>query len=339
MAQLGIRSSYPYVTPRFDALSAAQKGAGLISQAVREALGTLVNPAICDQLLSRSLTDHGLSEIPEQGPAVGAWLERSLSPLVTHAVGPDAAELLLSELSPVAAYAAAIVQAAPSKAPSPPGGFPPDPPLNVLTPLRDTPLEFVSPCALAPEDITRPVHVSPAPSPRASRRGETTERFVLETPIASRKAKAAAEPCPPSTASREPTRPQNMANLRAQQPLPRVLVATRQPACLDSLQRYLGGTVSVLQISDLVTLLEALEGAEASQFVLLIDCQQPSVHASSVAALRADMPIGTTVLIWGADDATWRAIDADKSHQDRWVRCSREATLEDVGSLCSMLLG
>jgi hypothetical protein len=72
---------------------------------------------------------------------------------------------------------------------------------------------------------------------------------------------------------------------------------------------------------------------------VLIDCHSPTVHISSVSAIGEDLPRGTTVVLWGVDDNTWQSIDRDRSPACRWVRCSSEATSDDVGSLCSMLLG
>ena len=56
-------------------------------------------------------------------------------------------------------------------------------------------------------------------------------------------------------------------------------------------------------------------------------------------AFGEDLPRGTTVVLWGADDPTWAQLDRERTPACRWVRCSREATTDDVGSLCSMLLG
>src|SRR5688572_4697197 len=85
---------------------ATQKGSGLISRAVREALSTLVSPTICEQLINRSLASQGLTAVPESGTEIGEWLEGSLRSEVETAVGPDAADLMMMQLGPIAAYAA-----------------------------------------------------------------------------------------------------------------------------------------------------------------------------------------------------------------------------------------
>jgi hypothetical protein len=121
--------------------------------------------------------------------------------------------------------------------------------------------------------------------------------------------------------------------------LPQVLTATNDQQDLAALRRYLSGTAKVTHIPDLVGLLDALGEPGLLEPIVLIDCQRPSVHITSVAAIGEDLPRGTTVVLWGADDNVWQQIDRERSPSCRWVRCSREATTDDVGSLCSMLLG
>jgi hypothetical protein len=94
-----------------------------------------------------------------------------------------------------------------------------------------------------------------------------------------------------------------------------------------------------VHVPDLVGLLDALEEPDVIEPVVLIDCHNPTVHISSVSAIGEDLPRGTTVVLWGVDEATWQQLDRERAPACRWVRCSSEATTDDVGSLCSMLLG
>jgi hypothetical protein len=130
-----------------------------------------------------------------------------------------------------------------------------------------------------------------------------------------------------------------MSQSQADKAMPYVLTATADATDLESLRRYLAKTAQVVHIPDLVGLLDALEGNQLVEPIVLIDCQRPTVHVTSVAAIGEDLPRGTTVVLWGADDPTWAQLDRDRTPACRWVRCSREATTDDVGSLCSMLLG
>jgi hypothetical protein len=118
-----------------------------------------------------------------------------------------------------------------------------------------------------------------------------------------------------------------------------VLTATSHLDSLAALRRYLSGTASVVHVPDFVGLLDALDEDSVIEPIVLIDCQRPTVHITSVAAIGEDLPRGTTVVLWGADESTWQQVDRDRMPSCRWVRCSSEATPHDVGSLCSMLLG
>ena len=37
-------------------------------------------------------------------------------------------------------------------------------------------------------------------------------------------------------------------------------------------------------------------------------------------------------------DRAWQQLESSRSPGQRWVRCSNEASADDVGSLCAMLL-
>ena len=72
--------------------------------------------------------------------------------------------------------------------------------------------------------------------------------------------------------------------------------------------------------------------------VLIVDCRRPCVRPTTVAAMAPELPPGTTVVLWGADDLTESELeDVDPSSRD-WIRCTAEATAQDLVSLCSLLL-
>lgn len=358
---------------------ATQKGTGLISRAVREALSTLVSPQLCEQLISRSLAAQGLAAVPESGTEIGEWLEGALRSEVETTVGPDAADLMMMQLGPIAAYAAisqpsmqpmsgsapanANAGSANSSAPSIPAVRRSDPDLDDRpTDLRfDLTAEPVWAPASGPpskgkqrsDDPFRsdpPTGVFAAPredgSPIASFLAGGGKRPTDESPK-TMPAQAAAAPmlapsAPSSTNAKfrtaRPSPPDELANDVAKG-LPLVLTATNNSDALSALRRYLTNAASVVHVPDLVGLLDALEEPDVVEPVVLIDCHNPTVHISSVSAIGEDLPRGTTVVLWGVDEATWQQLDRDRAPACRWVRCSSEATTDDVGSLCSMLLG
>lgn len=349
-------------------LMATQKESGPISRAVREALSTLVSPQMCEQLIRRSLASQGLEAVPESGTEIGEWLEGSLRGEVETAVGPDAADLMMMELGPIAAYAAIAVPSvaagapkaandvAPTKVeresesdisgrptqlrfdagahreaaelerePAPKAAssaFASDPPTGVFKQPADDGGAVASYLAQgrspAPEARTLvPVKPSPTQVPaKADRTGKISTRG------------SGARPLPqPETANGD------------ERPLPMVLTATSNRQAFEALRGYLGRAARVVHVPDLVGLLDTLEEPDAVEPVVLIDCHSPTLHISSVSAIGEDLPRGTTVVLWGVDEPTWQQLDRDRAPACRWVRCSSEATTDDVGSLCSMLLG
>jgi hypothetical protein len=320
------------------------KGGGLISRTVREALGTLVSPQLCEQLIAKSLAAQGLDNVPEQGTIIGEWLEGALRAEIEAAVGADAADLVLSQLGPIAAYAAisqpqqqAAAGGRAARAAAPSNALPdfdddePDRPTDLRMNPEDTDW---SPFGQNPGSATRQRN-EPADSDASRRRDPFSDPAVRTLPPA-----RPADQRPANDVAFYTARPQPGTDLKSHRPttLPFVLTATSDVGDLEALKRYLHGTASVVHIPDLVGLLDTLESGLVEP-VVLIDCKRPTVHISSVAALGEDLPRGSTVVLWGADEATWQQIDRDKSPRCRWVRCSREASTADVGSLCSMLIG
>jgi hypothetical protein len=361
---------------------ATQKGSGLISRAVREALSTLVSPQLCEQLISRSLASQGLSAVPESGTEIGEWLEGSLRGEVEITVGPDAADLMMMQLGPIAAYAAISQPSLPvaahapananananSSAPSiPVSARRSDPDLDD----RPTDLRF----DLGAEPVWAPASGPPEKGRQRSddpfRSDPPTGVFAAPrgdgSPIASFLESGGKRPSDPAGRTLPPSRPEssvppgpapssalstNTTKNRTARPspldevagesgkaLPLVLTATSNREALSALRRYLTNSAAVVHVPDLVGLLDALEEPDVIEPVVLIDCHNPTVHISSVSAIGEDLPRGTTVVLWGVDEATWQQLDRERAPACRWVRCSSEATTDDVGSLCSMLLG
>jgi hypothetical protein len=365
---------------------ATQKGSGLISRAVREALSTLVSPQLCEQLISRSLASQGLTDVPESGTEIGEWLEGALRGEVEITVGPDAADLMMMQLGPIAAYAAIAQPSMPATPPSPRAtntnsGVSSTAPSTPAERRSNPDLDDERPTDLRFDLGAEPVWAPASGPPDQSRKGGSdpfrsdppTGVFAAPredgSPIASFMAGkrgsdadvhtlAPAKPTSPSPVQpssqlvADSTSKNRVGVSRTARPspldevasdtgkaLPLVLTATSNREALAALRRYLTNAASVVHVPDLVGLLDTLEEPNIIEPVVLIDCHNPTLHISSVAAIGEDLPRGTTVVLWGVDDATWQQLDRERAPACRWVRCSSEATTDDVGSLCSMLLG
>lgn len=294
---------------------ATQKDGGLVSRAVREALGTLVSPQIYSQLIARSLKVAGLDSIPESGRALASWIQGPLDREIDAVVGPDAAELVAAQLSPIVAHASVPTPVPP--APSP-----------------ESPRSPAEPHAESGRDrfgSEQPTGMVGAAKARDARPDlvRTARLKVTREQLAQLQGDAG-----------HTSRPQAQeAAGRTPESLTHVLTASASAASIDALAKYLSGTGKVQPVRDLVGLLDLLDGTGLREPIVLLDCQRPTVHVTSIAAIGEDLPRGTTIVLWGVSDDTWAQLDRDRIPSCRWVRCSHEATTDDVGSLCAMLIG
>lgn len=277
-----------------------QRDGGLVARAVREALGTLVSPQMYGQIVARALQGAGLHDIPESGRVIATWVEDHLQREIEQAVGSDAAELVGMQLAPIVAHASSQPEEAPK-----PAAFGSEKPTSVavaqLT-ARDKREQMKS---------TARIRLSSEQLRQLTNPGETTRPGAVSGPLGKERGKSAA----------------------------RVLAVTADDRAVASLQHTLAGSAVVVQATDLVGLLDALDEARSQEPVVLLDCIRPAIHVNSLAAMSEDLPKGSTIVLWGASEETWRELDRERSQTCRWVRCSHEATLDDLGSLCAMLIG
>jgi len=310
----------------------SEKDGGLVAQAVREALGTLVSPQIASQLVARALKAARLAAIPESGHAIATFVEGALRREIEATVSSDAAELVAAQLAPIVSHAGGASAVAVPVAHAARASFTSERPTGVIpsqanVPVRRDDLGRTARVRLTAEQMKQ---LERAPDdertlPPQADRMRTPEAVRSSMPEAGRTARP--QPSPGEPGSTPLTR------------LPRVLMASAEPSAVEALRSFLTGSANVALIRDLVGLLDALEEPGLAKPVVLIDCRRPTVHVSSVAAIGEDLPEGTAIVLWGASDAVWRELDRERVPSCRWVRCSQEATTEDLGSLCSMLIG
>ncbi|HEX5656567.1 MAG TPA: hypothetical protein VFX59_05200 [Polyangiales bacterium] len=322
----------------------ATKEGGLVARSVREALGTLMSPQLYSQLVARALSSAHLSEIPEQGRAVAQWIQGPLLREVEVAAGADAAELVAEQLAPVVAHASNEGRPSmPREEPRPGSDRAAKRKSSDRAAMRSAPYVRVASDRVRPPSAEKNARV---PSEPAQRPAKNPFGSDIPTGLVS---------APPRRQSAETTRTQltaeqlaamNQAGHTARPAAPdpedrelrRVLLASNARGSVDSLQGYLQGVARVAPVADLVGLLDALDDKTLRDPIVLVDCQRPTVHATSIAAIGEDLPAGTTIVLWGVSDDTWSQLDRDRVPSCHWVRCSHEATPGDVGALVSMLI-
>ena len=84
---------------------------GLVSQALREVLGTLMSQELTEQVIGRALALAGYVEIPETGSAACDWFDGILRSTIADVVGAEAADVVTTQLSPIVAQATRLSSA------------------------------------------------------------------------------------------------------------------------------------------------------------------------------------------------------------------------------------
>jgi hypothetical protein len=303
----------------------------------------LVSAAMYDQLVTRALQASGLSEIPESGAAIAAFIEGALLREVEQSVGADAAELVAQQLAPIVAHASVSrvarvpSLAPPARAAKATGSNRAERVKKSASAKKAAPSDKAAPAGRDAFGSEQPTGVATAPQARGRRsdlartaRLKLTREQMdqLKDPSSGNKPNHAGHTARPE--------PGTQADTRARTQL---LGASADGDAMRALGVYLMGTAHVSQVDDLVGLMDALEEPGLHEPIVLLDCRRPTVHVTSVAAIGEELPRGTTIVLWGASEETWRELDRERLPNVRWVRCSVEATTDDVGSLCQMLVG
>lgn len=120
--------------------------------------------------------------------------------------------------------------------------------------------------------------------------------------------------------------------------LPMVFVATRNRKRCAQIATEVGDTAAVQQIEDVVAFLDNLKATASLSPMVVIDCVEASVQPSTIATLAHELPHGSSVVIWGANETHRDLTDLAGAGQG-WLRCGAEATPSDVAALVRMLLG
>jgi hypothetical protein len=325
------------------------KRSAMMDRALREAIDAMASPEVRDSLILQALEGAAESAIPEGGARLQRFVNEFLGPTLRERLGYDAADAILTSLAPIVQMATEeISQVRPrstrpqntaqataahrSSKPTPKAVSAPSRARTTPAPATRTPVPGRSP---RPARTPPPAARTPPPS---SRREEPAEEEWPEVTVESRPRPASSSNQVPA-ALKDPEERAGRPTLPApDRGLPVVLLATSDPQQVEALDALLRGHAWLAGVHDPIGLLDALQAHAERQPVLIVDCRRPCVRATTVAAMAPELPEGTTVVLWGADDGTEAELeDVEPSARD-WIRCTAEATAQDLVSLCSMLI-
>ena len=102
------------------------------------------------------------------------------------------------------------------------------------------------------------------------------------------------------------------------------------------LQAHLTDLAEVSSISRMSEVRDA-EGDDG-RWLRLMDCEEPTMPLSSADDLRARLPSGAAIVLWGFCVSAWRELETTTAASYLWVHCSKEVTGDDLAPLCRTLL-
>lgn len=270
---------------------------------VREALDSVVSPAVRDVLLECALGDAG--DVPADPESFLAFVDGPLRQAMTVGLGAEMAESIVDELRGVASQLPRRASRRPPRSLSPI----PRPPARTTPPRRLSsrqPEVAVPPSAPVPtEGLGRGVWRSDEyPSGVAAAMGMVSQ------------------PAPPLGSGR-----------------PLVFIATRDADRLQRLSALLGERVEVAQLVSLRELILCLEAAGEVPVAVLVDCASASVRPEALAAVAEDLGPRVKVLLWGATPEIQRSVLRISPVAARFLACAAAASEPDVAVRCVALVG
>lgn len=123
-----------------------------------------------------------------------------------------------------------------------------------------------------------------------------------------------------------------------QQGLPHVLVMTRDTNLVERLGGWLERRAQVVGVHGVFPLLKDLEATAGLRTVIVLDCKNPSVRPTALAAL-ADELGDVQVVLWGAGERTERAVFSVSPRTRTWINVREDVPAREVAERCALLVG
>lgn len=280
---------------------------------IREALDAVVSPNVRDDVLKEALKRSKLDEIPEEVHLLARFVIEGLGPSMRASVGFDEADSVLSSLHGILSLARQDEMTTSTAA---------------VDTWEEANTNKYTP-ALAQEHELRTGPAEPITEPAEAEASIETviERAKARFPNAQIRL----------TESDAPSR----ATLRApEKPLPLVIFASRNAEHTALLTNLLMGQATVAAVTDAQQFDQAFRLHKVRDPIVVLDCAHAIDSSRQLGViLGSHVSAGTNVVVWGPPPDFEREVTVAKALQREWIRCAKEATLEDVVSLCVMLAG
>ena len=295
-----------------------------IPNAVRETLDSVVSPSVRDGILRSALSDARLSEVPRTAAEFEQFLGGPLSSALVQSLGDEFGHAVTSELQRIAVIAKNTLP------PTTSGPRDPRDKGDTRTTMRSryvleeeaesAPRAAAGRQVLVPLDGKKlndeqrraPTDPAPPPLPDSTEYPAGTAKAlgVMGTVSVS-----------PSSSGR-----------------PLVFVASTDTDLLRCFEAWLQMRATVNPAPGIVPLLQELETASQRRVVILLDCRNPSIRPTTLAAIAEELRPTTTVMLWGASSTLSARLRAITPATDRWLSFEDSATTNELVAKCAALV-
>lgn len=115
---------------------------------------------------------------------------------------------------------------------------------------------------------------------------------------------------------------------------PTVLVATTDESLVAELRKLLAQHIQLSRVGDVVALLEAAQLATPDAApVVIVHGASPSVQPATVATIGAELPAGSTLLLWGVSAVEAREAMLLSDDEEAWALLDASVPLAEVAEL------
>ena len=304
-----------------------------IKQAVREALDAIVGPSVRDALIRAALRAAGHAHVPVDRESAVAFVRGPLRLEVTRTLGPEFADTvaeeigrLLGSMAPPSAKPRRAsrsgehrgLRSTPPKAPS--RSMPKHRPSRESAPRR----------SLSPQPVASRIRRARSKLPPLPPLEDDRKTPPVAGPAPEHMKRAVAELT--ATESGPITIPP-----RSRRKLPFVMLATTDETLSRELSAFLDLRAALVPVKSVFELVNLVENAAGATLLVVLDCRNPSIRPTALAAL-ADELTNHQVMLWGATKSIEELVLQISPNVCRWICSDEDEEPRELAKRCVSLV-
>lgn len=310
-----------------------------------EALDSVVAPEVRDRVLREALRAGSLESLPATFAEFRDFLQGPLFLTLMRELGEDLGRSIMSELGAIAATAERDVESRAEQKSTQRTTMPSVPDIGIGTYEPDLtvpyPKDFTPPGKgfeiedVAPDTVYQPVTTLSEDGASELRGTQPSARFDTAPPVAVRAPASSSYPLGLADALSVI----GTASVSSTTATPIVLLATNDANLVRCFAAWLDLRATVQPVSNVLSILHAVNSAAGRRVVVLYDARSPSIRAVALAALAEDLPESASVILWGVSSETYAQMLEVSTNVAKWMSCGADFTTHDVVAQCARMVG